>query len=110
MKTNEILSRFKNDIDEIRSYKEPTKLNGDYGIIVAFCKKNDNFATLKTLPTFLLKKIQVDNKLNLANYINVLGAFGIHALDPQSQNEHDDIFGTSDGFGGHIYGDNPRSE
>lgn len=78
--------------------------NGDYGKIVEFCK--NNVETVKKASIIELKKIQKDNGFSLANFIKVLQAFGVHALDPQSQQEHEDIFGTSDGFGGHIYGAN----
>jgi len=82
--------------------------SNNYEEIVRFCRENR--AAIETASPVELKKIQRDNEFSLNNFIKVLQAFGIHHLDPQTQKEHNDIFGTGDGFGGHIYGDNQRIE
>lgn len=69
-----------------------------------------NKAIIEAALPIELKKIQKDNDFSIAEFIKVLQGFGIDKLNPQSQKEHNDIFGTGDGFGGHIYSDNKRTE
>ena len=71
---------------------------------IRFCRTNSEM--LEKQKTVSLKKIMSDNNFLLKGWIRSLQGIGIHSLDPQSQQESDDIFGTGDGFGGHIYGDN----
>ena len=75
---------------------------------IRFCVAN--YEMLKKQAPAGLKKIMADNNFFLKGWIRSLNGIGIHHLDPQTQREHDEIFGTSDGFGGHIYGDNKRTE
>ena len=75
---------------------------------IKYCLENREI--LKQAPAIKLRQIMKDNEFCERFFIRALHGIGIHSLDPQTQIEHNRIFGTGDGFGGHIYGDNHRTE
>jgi len=68
---------------------------------VKFCR--DNVVELKAATPFKLRKIMKENGFSEAEFISTLEAFGIHALDPETQNEHNRIFGHISATGEHLY-------
>ena len=75
-----------------------------YETILEYVKANRS--VIENYSPAQLRKIQKEKNFPLADFIRVLRGFGIDKLNPQSQKEHNDIFGYGDGFGGHLYSDN----
>lgn len=101
----ELARKLLNNIE--RSFKMETYFES-FNEIFDYVKAN--LSEIKNAPAIKLRKIQKEKDFSLADFIKVLQGFGIDKLNPQNQQEYENIFGTSDGFGGHIYSDNQRTE